>query len=126
LLNSRQRVFCEHFLQTGDADAAAAAAGYRRPGQGEKMLNSAALWIDWSREQYHCRVAGRQEILEFYTALMRGETEGECEAKLSERLKGAEALSRILGLFAESAERPAAVRIIDDCPLPETGGDDDV
>ena len=122
MLSSRQRSFCEQYLQTENAEESAKAAGYRNPGQGRRLVESAALWLDWSREQYHCQVAGRQEILEFYTALMRGQSEDGAELKLSERLKGAEALSRILGLFGAPDERPEPVRIVDDCEV--SGADD--
>ena len=63
------------------------------------------------------RVASANEVLEYWTRVMRGEEGGGGQAAM----KAAELLGRRMGLFSESVERPEAPVIVDDVPGGEEG-----
>ena len=75
-LTPRQKNFCEYYLQTGNAAEAARLAGYS-----EKTARV---------------TADSNEVLRFYSAVMRGEVKDQfgLDASLSDRLKAGDSLMK--------------------------------
>lgn len=128
-LSVKQALFVDYYLQTkGNASEAARLAGYSpktafRSGQ-ENMQNPAILLAIQSRtaELENERTATTQEILEYLASVLRGDTEDEVVVNVGkgkgftspekvkarvttkDRLKAAELLGKVKGLFVTKAE----------------------
>ncbi len=121
ILNERQKKFCEYYILSCNAADAARKAGYQKKNAasyGYRLLQQPAIQEYLEKllaEAADQRVAEATEILVFYTHLLRGDFNGNGEVKFSDRLKAAEALAKMFGLFSErfGGER-AAVTIVDD------------
>ncbi len=127
-LTEKQKRFVDFYIQTGNASEAARLAGYNPKSAGsigQENLKKPEIKnaIDARLKQLESeRVAKDKEILEFLTAVMRGEViesiptqigtgNGVFHAELlkkppnvKDRLKAAEILSKINGLFNEKTE----------------------
>lgn len=103
-MTERQALFCEYYLRYRNGKKAAIAAGYREKSASVcagRLLKLPEIQerIQGEREAtLHKPVAGDQEILEYPTAVMRGEVE---ESSSRERMKAAELLGRSTSLFTE-------------------------
>lgn len=101
-LTPKQRRFCEEFLKAGNATEAAKKAGYKESSAGEignqnlKKLQISSYIKRRMEEQDAALVAGANEVLQFYSAVMRGEVKDQfgMEASLSDRLKAADSLMK--------------------------------
>ena len=127
-LNERQKRFVDYYIQTGNATESAIKAGYSAKTAGvngcnllknPKIRNALHTRIE---SQDRKRVADVQEVLEYLTAVMRGEYQDELamnvgkgkgvtaveKVKLAvgakERLKAAEMLAKVNGLFINRQE----------------------
>lgn len=117
-LTLKQQKFCDFYLQTGNATEAAKMAGYK----GKNLNNIASenlakLGIkeylnSKLKEIESKRVASIQEVMEFYTSVMRGEIKDAfgLEADLTTRIKSAEQLSKRLGMTVTSREQELKIR----------------
>ena len=127
-LNGRQRAFVDFYIQTGNATESAKQAGYSAKTAGAagcELLKNPKIQtaINARLTQLESeRIAKDKEVLEFITAVMRGETEEEVvvnvgtgkgftraekvKAKVSakERLKTAEMLAKVKGMFVTRQE----------------------
>jgi phage terminase small subunit len=101
-LNERQKAFADYYIQTGNATEAAIKAGYSEKTArsiGAENLTKPDI-SDYIRErlneQSNKRVADANEVIEFYTAVMRGEVKDQfgLDASLSDRLKAGDALMK--------------------------------
>ena len=100
MLTPKQKAFAEYYLEYGNATEAAKKAGYseRSAGSiGEENLKKPEIsaYIGQRLAQQDAnRVASADEVLQFYTAVMRGEIKDAfgLDAGLSERLKAADSL----------------------------------
>lgn len=121
-MTERQRRFCDEYIISGNATQAAIAAGYssRTAKQtGQRLLTFVDLktYIDKQLERLHNeKTADGQEVLEYLTSVMRGESASHvlamcgdgCQEVISkppdekERLKAAELLGKRFGLFKEN------------------------
>ena len=121
-MNARQKRFCDEYLIDCNATQAAIRAGYSPKTAkvtGAKMLTNANLkaYIDEQLERIHNeKTADAQEVLEYLTAVMRGEhTEqtlqfiGEGVQKIAdidvsakERIKAAELIGKRYGMFKDN------------------------
>lgn len=123
MMTEKQKRFCDEYLIDGNAKQAAIRAGYSPRTAvdiGHENLKKPELkkYIDERLEQLQSeKVASIQEVLEYLTAVMRGETESEIVVTVktgfgnsqivrfkkhpdqAERLKAAEMLGRRYGLF---------------------------
>lgn len=77
-MNEKQERFCREYVSDGDAVRAAAAAGYARPAQAAARLLARgdvrrAVSIDTAEGDAGSTVADHDEILAFFSAVMRGE-----------------------------------------------------
>lgn len=101
-LNERQKAFADYYIQTGNATEAAIKAGYsektaRSIGAENLTKPDISAYIkERLDEQSNKRVADANEVIEFYTAVMRGEVKDQfgLDASLSDRLKAGDALMK--------------------------------
>ena len=101
-LNERQKAFADYYIQTGNATEAAIKAGYSEKtaysigNENLKKPEISAYIGERMAEQCEKRVADANEVIEFYTAVMRGEVKDQfgLDASLSDRLKAGDALMK--------------------------------
>ena len=101
-LTTKQKNFCEYYLQTSNAAEAARKAGYspktadaigrenlRKPTISEYIANRRA-------EMDKTLIADSDEVLRFYSAVMRGEVKDQfgLDAALGDRLKAGDSLMK--------------------------------
>ena len=101
-MTPKQKKFCEYFLQTGNATESAKKAGYSE--KTAKTIGSENLTkpdiIQYISERTGTQdkklVADADEVLKFYSAVMRGEIKDQfdLDASLSDRLKAGDALMK--------------------------------
>lgn len=112
-MTERQKRFAEFYLETGNARQSAIKAGYSA-GYAEHVKRQRGvkeyleMRIDGMDRK---RIASADEVLQFLTAVMRGDEKDEKGATL--RMKAAEMISRRLGYEEAGYVGPAAV-IVDD------------
>ena len=102
-MTKRQKKFCEEFLVDMDVTAALIRAGYspKNHSIGKKLLENKAVreyifnLMDGNRD---CEKNSKSEIIEFLTAVMRGEVE-ELKASAKDRMRAAELLGKWYGVF---------------------------
>ena len=119
-LTERQRRFADLYLKLGNAAEAAEQAGFKCSyAQGAKRQAAVREYLRERLEAMRmANVADANEVLEFLSAVMRGELEGDkSDRSAASRMKAAEMLGRRLGVFSEAAAAPAApVVLVDDIP----------
>ena len=101
-LTQKQKRFCEEYIKTTNASAAAVAAGYSKKTAGAigaENLKKPQIAVYIKKrldEQDAALVADSNEILKFYTAVMRGEVKDQfgLDASLSDRLKAGDNLMK--------------------------------
>ena len=118
-LTKRQKKFCEEFLTDMDVKAALARAGYSPKNRsiGKNLMENEEV------RGYICELMGggkggetggknksRSEIIEFLTAVMRGEIE-ELKASAKDRMHAAELLGKWYGVF-DDKERGEPITIV--------------
>ncbi len=132
LVNAKQKRFCDEYLVDCNATQAAIRAGYSARTANEQAARllanvSIKAYIDEKMEQLHNeRTADAQEVLEYLTAVMRGQqTEqtlisvgdgvqkiGNIEVGARDRLKAAELIGKRFGLFKEGLELAGALPVV--------------
>ncbi|MGI5824447.1 MAG: terminase small subunit [Bacillota bacterium] len=106
-LNERQIKFCEYYVVSCNAADSVRKAGYKcknPAAYGYRLLQTPHIqaYLDTLlTAAADKRIAQANEILEFYTQLMRGDFDASPDVKFSDRLKAADALAKIFGLFSE-------------------------
>ena len=107
-LTPKQKAFTDYYIKCGNATEAARLAGYsessaRQIGTENLSKPSISAYIAERMEtQDKKRVADADEVMEFYTAVMRGEVKDQfgLDSSLSDRLKaGTELMKRYSGLY---------------------------
>ena len=109
-MTPKQKAFADYYIQTGNATEAAKKAGYsedtaRQIGAENLSKPSISEYIaERMEERGNKRVADANEVIEFYTAVMRGEVKDQfgLEASLSDRLKAGDSLMK---RYAAAADR---------------------
>ena len=112
-LNERQKAFADYYIQTGNATEAAIKAGYSEKTArfiGSENLTKpdiSAYIKERLDEQSNKRVADANEVIEFYTAVMRGEIKDQfgLDASLSDRLKAGDALMKRYNAIKETESK---------------------
>lgn len=97
-----QKAFADYYIETANATESAKRAGYSEKtarSQGQRLLTNvdvSAYIKERLDEQSKKRVADANEVIEFYTAVMRGEIKDQfgLDACLSDRLKAGDALMK--------------------------------
>lgn len=131
-VNAKQKRFCDEYLVDCNATQAAIRAGYSARTANEQAARllanvSIKAYIDEKMEQLHNeRTADAQEVLEYLTAVMRGQqTEqtlisvgdgvqkiGNIEVGARDRLKAAELIGKRFGLFKEGLELAGVLPVV--------------
>lgn len=101
-LTPKQKAFCDYYIQTGNASEAARKAGYSEKNAritGAKNLTNAnisAYISERMAEIDKARVADADEVIRFYTSVMRGEIKDQfgLDASLADRLKAGDSLMK--------------------------------
>ena len=101
-LTPKQQAFADYYIECGNATEAAKRAGYsedtaRQIGAENLSKPSISEYIaERMEEQARKRVADANEVIEFYTAVMRGEIKDQfgLDASLSDRLKAGDSLMK--------------------------------
>jgi len=126
-LTPKQKAFADNYIIYGNATEAARKAGYRFKNMGAdaaKILKNpkvAAYIAEMLGEQDKQRVADMDEVLQFYTSVMRGEVKDQfgLDSSLADRLKaGVELMKRYDGAKTGSV---FAVQILDNIPDGDPG-----
>lgn len=121
-LTPKQKRFCEEYLKSANASDAAKKAGYSMktaPFIGAENLKKPQISAYIKRrieEQEAARVADANEVLQFYSAVMRGEIKDQfgIDASLSDRLKAADSLAKRLAAAELKSNMEDVVRVIVD------------
>ena len=135
-MNAKQKKFCDEYLVDCNAAQAAIRAGYspktaKQIGQENLTKPDLRAYIDEQLLRLHNdRTANAAEVMEYLTAVMRGEStahvvvvegigEGCSEAKViqkppdeKERLKAAELLGKRFGLFTEKIDVSGNIPVV--------------
>lgn len=121
-MNAKQKRFCDEYLINCNATQAAIRAGYspktaKQIGQENLTKPDLKKYIDEQLEQIHSeKTADAQEVLEYLTAVMRGEhteqvlkligegvqTVTDIDVSARERLKAAELIGKRYGMFKDN------------------------
>ena len=112
-LTPKQQAFADYYIECGNATEAAKRAGYSENNVGEnaaktlKNPNVSAYIAERMEEQARKRVADANEVIEFYTAVMRGEVKDQfgLDASLSDRLKAGDALMKRYNAIKETESK---------------------
>lgn len=120
-LSEKERMFCAEVARGEDPEAAAVLVGYKErtaAALARRLMGEERILREVERVRAG-QAAAEEEILQFLTAVMRGEVQdGEADGgkppKVSERTKAAELLGRNQRLFSEKQreEGEAVVKII--------------
>lgn len=101
-LTPKQQAFADYYIECGNATEAAKRAGYsEKTAQqigSENLLKPliSAYIAERMAEEAKKRVADANEVIEFYTAVMRGEVKDQfgLDASLADRLKAGDSLMK--------------------------------
>lgn len=121
-MTPKQKAFADYFIECGNATEAARRAGYSQKSaraMGQENLHKPVI-SEYIAERMtpteQKRIADADEVIEFYTAVMRGEVKDQfgLEASLSDRLKaGAELMKRHAVADARKGEDAVTVVVVD-------------
>lgn len=108
-LTPKQRAFADYYIEYGNAAEAARKAGYSMHcadviGRENLRKPTISAYINERMTQIDkARVADANEVIEFYTAVMRGEIKDQfgLDASLSDRLKAGDSLMKRYAIGAE-------------------------
>ncbi len=119
-LNARQQRFCIEYVRCGNATEAAIVAGYAEKSArvtASKLLTKANIQEEISRlaePEKKERIASKDEVLEFLTAVVRGDIkekvitiegiEYEREPSVKDKTRAAELLGKRYAIFREKVE----------------------
>lgn len=101
-MTPKQKKFCDYYLETGNATEAAERAGYnpktaKQTGYENLTKPYIKAYIDErTRQMDNERIATPEEVLKYFTSVMRGEIKDQfdLDAPLTERTKAADALAK--------------------------------
>lgn len=130
-LTEKQLKFADYFLEMGNATEAAIKAGYSEKYAGtntDKLLKNTNVkeYIEERKKQLDTeRIANQEEVLEYLTAVMRGNEKDQfgLDAALADRTKAAELLGKRYRLFTDKVEHSGCVEgvvILNDIPRTDT------
>lgn len=140
-MKEKQKRFCEEYLVDCNATQAAIRAGYSKKTAraiGQRLLTNVDIkkYIDERLKAIKTeKTADAQEVLEYLTAVMRGEQKEQVpllvgegcqelvqkDVSAKDRLKAAELIGKRYALFTEKVELQGetTIQIVDDIPMQE-------
>lgn len=109
MLNPMQQAFADYYIECGNASEAARKAGYSPKGingQAARLLANVSIsaYIQERMDKQNAdRVASADEVLRFYSSVMRGEEKDAfgLDPSLSDRLKAADSLMKRYAIGVE-------------------------
>ena len=122
-LTPKQKAFADYYIECGNATEAARKAGYKEEScrtigcQNLTKRNISAYIAEHMQAQNEARVASADEVLAFFSSVMRGEVKDQfgLDAALSDRLNaGKELMKRYAA--ADNSARADVPQIIDRRP----------
>lgn len=122
-LTPKQKAFADYYIECGNATEAARKAGYKEEScrtigcQNLTKRNISAYIAEHMQGQNEARVASADEVLQFFSSVMRGEVKDQfgLDAALSDRLNaGKELMKRYAA--ADNSARADVPQIIDRRP----------
>ena len=122
-LTPKQKAFADYYIECGNATEAARKAGYKEEScrtigcQNLTKRNISAYIAEHMQAQNEARVASADEVLQFFSSVMRGEIKDQfgLDAALSDRLNaGKELMKRYAA--ADNSARADVPQIIDRRP----------
>ena len=122
-LTPKQKAFADCYIECGNATEAARKAGYKEEScrtigcQNLTKRNISAYITERMQDQNEARVASADEVLQFFSSVMRGEVKDQfgLDAALSDRLNaGKELMKRYAA--ADNSARADVPQIIDRRP----------
>ena len=131
-ITQKQKLFCDEYIKTGNAELAAKKAGYNARGNTTKLLKNTtiAAYIKKRAEAQqkaedraikasvdNGRIADMTEVKEFWSSLLRSK-----EVEPRDRLKASELIAKTNGAFIDRVEHSGntGVTIINDIPRSKT------
>lgn len=123
-LNKKQMDFVLEYLKTNNITKSAIKAGYSRKTaavQGSRLLTNVkiASYVEAVNERMESdKIADIQEVMEYFTAVMRGEKKDQfdLDPTLSDRTKAASELAKRLDIREKTINVNGVVNIIDNIP----------
>lgn len=126
-LTEKQKVFCDYYIELGNATEAYKKAGYKNYKsagvEANKTLNNPKIkeYIDARLKQIDDgRIAKPKEVMEYLSRVMRGEEKDQfgLDATLNDRTKAAELIGKRYRMFTDKleVEGNVGVTIVDDIP----------
>lgn len=119
-LTPRQQAFCDYYIELGNATEAAIKAGYSK--KTAKQIATENLskpylkqYIDDRMKVAEAkRIASGDEVLQYLTAVMRGEVKDQfdLDASLQDRTKAAELLGKRHRLFTDKVEAEVKQQVV--------------
>ena len=102
MLNTRQKAFADYYIECGNATEAAIKAGYKPECAGRnadklrKNTKISEYIAERMAEQQAKRIASADEVMEFFSAVMRGEKKDQfgLDASLDTRISAAKELMK--------------------------------
>lgn len=130
-LNQRQIVFIQEFMKTNNVTQSAIKAGYSKKTasvQGSRLLQNikAINYINAINERLESeKIADIEEVMQFLTAVMRGEKKDQfdMDTSIQDRTRAATELARRLDVRTQTSHMDVAVTIVDDIPNTEVQSD---
>lgn len=126
-LTEKQQRFIDYYVETGNATEAARRTGYKQPQvQGSQNLEKLRDFIDERlKPDEDKRIADANEVLQYLTAVMRGEVKDtfDFDTSVRDRNKAAELLGKRHRLFVDKVEQESTgdVNIHFGIPRPKKG-----
>lgn len=115
-LTEKQKRFIDYYIETGNATEACRRAGYKGDNLNKVGSENLTKLGDFIRERLESkqndRIASQDEVLEYLTAVMRGEEKDQFgfDASLQDRTKCAELLGKRYGTFVEKKDLSGTVK----------------
>lgn len=104
-LTERQKRFIDYYIETANATESARRAGYSEKTAkniGNENLTKLNYFIQEKlKEKANERIASRDEVLNYFTKVLRGEEKG---AEIKDKIKCGELLGKVYGAFTEKVE----------------------
>ena len=115
-LTPKQKAFADYYIECGNATEAARKAGYKEEScrtigcQNLTKRNISAFIAEHMQAQNEARVASADEVLAFFSSVMRGEVKDQfgLDAALSDRLNAGKELMKRHAAAESAGDRNAA------------------
>lgn len=119
-MTPRQKAFADFYIKTGNASEAARKAGYktRADSIGAENLRKPVILQYISERmanQDKARVASADEVLQFYSSVVRGEVKDQfgLDPSLADRLKAADSLMKRYNITTiQTSDNPAIIAFV--------------